>query len=321
MEEKSLIHVIPILWRRRRLIISAVLSAAVLSSIVMLLKPNYYQSSTTFYPVNNALLEPSLQINERSIDYYGDDNDVDRLLSMAQSSELVQKIIDKHNLGDHYKIGMDDKKGKVKLMKRFRKLYRIQKTEYDAIELSIEDQDPEMAQILCSAVVAQMNIKAQTIIQSSRRTILDNLKATHAANSTKLELISDSLSTVRQRYGIYDTKTQAEALTTMEIKSPGDRRVQDKITNYSAGISQVTNLESLQEQLNKELATDALQIQQIEASIATDPSPIHVIEEAAVPIEKSRPSRSLYVLGAMFFIGVLTCGLVLIQDQLKDLTF
>jgi uncharacterized protein involved in exopolysaccharide biosynthesis len=266
------------------------------------------------------LLEPAHNRDGRQTNYYGDDSDVDRLLSMAHSSQIIQKVIDEYDLATHYKIDAESNKGKIKLNKKFRKLYQIQKNEYDAIELSIEDKDPEMAKTLTDAVLSNVNQKAKEIVQASQRKMLDNLKITHAANVTQLTIVSDSLQRARKKYGIYNTKTQAEALTTLEIKRPNDPIVKKRIDNYSAGIAIVTNLVSLQNELNESIATDASEIQRIETSLSSMSTAIHLIEPAMVPIEKSRPRRSLYVLGAMMLVGLLSSLLVLIRDNLQSMT-
>lgn len=320
MEDKSLIHLIPILWNQKKLIISAVLAAGIITSVVMLLKPNYYKSTTTFYPVNNALLEPSLQINERPVEYYGDDSDVDRLLSMANSTAIMQAVIQQHDLSSHYNIDTSSTKGKIQLLKRFKKLYEIKKTEYDAIQLSVEDKDPKKAQVLLLSVLENIDGKARGIVQSSQLMILNNLKKTYSANLKKLSSVSDSLKALRSRYGIYDTKTQAEALTTLEINSPNSSLLKTRISNYSAGVALVTNLEAVQDELNDGLASDAIQVQQIEASLLSETSAIHIIETADIPIEKSRPKRSLYVLASMLFVGLFVSLMALMSHNLKRIS-
>ncbi len=319
MEDKSFLRLTPVLWKHKNLIIGTVLLAGLLTSLVMLLKPNYYRSYTTFYPVNSALLEPSVQINERALDYYGDDRDVDRLLTMSHSTDIANRIISEHNLADHYGININNAKGKIALLKEFKKLYQVQKTEFDAIELSIEDKEPEMATKLVTAITTYVDQKATDIVQGSKHRLLNNLKNTYASNSEFLSKISDSLGVARQEYGIYNTVSQAEALATMEVNSPGNRTLKKIIENYSAGISIVTNLEALQEELNEGLAQNGLQIQQLESSIASNTSSIHIMEQASVPIEKSRPKRSLYVIGSMLITCFFVMAIILIRENIRSL--
>ncbi len=321
MEDRALIQIIPLLWRHKVFILSSVLLAGIVSSMLMLMKPNFYRSSTLFYPVNSALLEPSVQIQNRPINYYGDDRDVDRLLSIGKSSELAQKIIDDFNLAIHYDIDDTNKKGQIRLFKKFKKLFSIQKTEFDAIELSIEDEDPEIAQQMTLAMRDLINQKAHSIIEDSKKRLLENLITIQIANRAQIQNITDSLNFLRQEYGIYDSKSQAEALATLEINSPGSRSIQSKIDNYSAGISRVMNLEALQQELNEGLAKVAQQVQQIDASLKSDNPPIHIIEDATLPLEKSRPKRSIYVLASMVLIGFLSIILVLFKQQLSSIQF
>ena len=321
MEDKSFLQLVPILWKNRRLILIPVVVSIVLSSGISLLQPNYYKSFTTFYPVNSSLLEPSVQINERSIDYYGDDSDVDRLLSIAHSGEIAQTIIKEFNLAEHYKIDASDKKGKTRLLKKFRKLYEVVKTEYDAIELSMEDQEPEMAMRLVEAIVDKIDQKSNSIIEGAQQKLLTSLQSSYKANLEEVNRISDSLQVLRQTYGIYNTESQAEALTSLELKSPGSSAVRNQIDKYSAGIALVMNLETMQQELNEGIAESALQIRQIEAALASNPSSIHMIEAAFEPIEKSRPKRSLYVLGAAIVTGLFMIVLVLVRDSLSNIHF
>ena len=121
MEDKSLIQLIPIFWKHKGLILAATIVAAILTSVVMLLQPNYYRSSAIFYPASSMLLEPGVD-NNQTMEYYGDDKDVDRLLSMANSSELINDLIEEHKLAGHYDIDDTNTKGKIKLLKKFKKL-------------------------------------------------------------------------------------------------------------------------------------------------------------------------------------------------------
>lgn len=317
MEDRSLIHLIPILWKNKSLILGSSILAGVVTAVVMLLQPNYYQSSTTFYPVNSALLKPGLQIDNQN--YYGDDRDVDRLLSMATSSELAIELIEEFQLDNHYDIQVTDNKDRVKLMKRFRKLYNVQKTPYDAINLSVEDKDPEIAQKLTAAALQKIDKKAHDVVASSQRMMYDQLKVSLEANTNRLTSVTDSLQRVKTKFGIYSTETQAEALTTLEITSPRSSAVRSKIKNYSAGIAIVTNLESIQSKLNDEIADIAIKMQQLETSIGSTTPSVHIIEAADLPIEKSRPRRSLYVLGSMVLVGLLALSLVLIRESLSEL--
>ena len=131
-------------WKKQLLIFCAI--TAIGTVIISLMLPNYYNSSTTYYvaspdqampdPVGNRLKEKKM---------YGTDADADRNLSIAQSSKLINFMIDSFQLYEHYEIKRDNEKSASKVRKRFLKLYNVERTKYDAVELSIEDTDKELA--------------------------------------------------------------------------------------------------------------------------------------------------------------------------------
>ena len=317
MKESSLIHLIPTLWQHKKTIIVSTLLAGIVMSGVMLLLPNYYKSTALFYPVHSALLDASSGENT-STNFFGDDRDVDRLLSIATSMDLKQSLIDRHHLADHYDIDTSRVKGKIQLIKVLSKNLHVHKTQYDAIQLSVEDKDPIMAQTLTQQAQQYINDMTINVIQQSQRRIYDQLVAQRTTLDERLKIVTDSLSDVRSMYGIYGTESQAEALTTLEINFPKNKNIEQKIKDYNKGISTVISLGSLVSQLNREITTVSLKEQQIASSLEADLSALHVIEEASLPLEKSRPSRSLYVLASMLGIGLFASALILMREQLRS---
>ncbi len=319
MKENSLIHLIPTLWNHKRIIIVSTLLAGIVMSGFMLLLPNYYESAALFYPVHNTLLDPSSGDNNPT-KFFGDDQDVDRLLSIATSVDLKKHLIDAHALAEHYDIDTSTIKGKVKLLNTLDDNFHVHKTQYDAIQLSVEDKEPAIAQRLTQTAQSYIDDMTISVIQQSQRKMFDQLSAQRVSLSNHLTQVTDSLSRVRSRYGIYSTESQAEALATLEINFPKSKNIEKKIKDYNQGISIVTSLESLQAQLNKEINTVSLKEQQISSALEADLSALHVIEKASFPLEKSRPRRSLYVLATMLGIGLFVSSLVLIREQLSTTT-
>ena len=314
MEQITALHLIGLIWRNKFLFLSTIGLVGIVSSLFLFLQPNYFKASTTFYPVHGTLLEPYKASSSQGPFYYGDDKDVDRLLSIGNSNEIVNSIIDEFNLAAHYQIDNSNNKGQLKLIKRFGKLFNIQKTEFDAIELSMEDQDPEIAQQLVIAIRSQINDDALDIIHDSQKRLLVNYKKSININRDKIKIVSDSLTQLRNKFGIYDTETQPEALASLEVNSPRNIQLQRQIDGFRKGISAVRKLESLEWLLNNEMNSLALKIQQLETFLETDKSAIHLIEEASIPLEKSRPKRFL-ILAASLILSSMTLFLLLLAKE------
>ena len=109
----NLLDIIAILLRWKKPMIIICIVAAVGSSIISLTLPNYYKAATVFYSASPDLAKPAPIGNmEIDVEYYGEDEDVDRVLSIANSGELAGFIIDKFNLYEHYKINPEGLKAK-----------------------------------------------------------------------------------------------------------------------------------------------------------------------------------------------------------------
>jgi uncharacterized protein involved in exopolysaccharide biosynthesis len=86
------------------------------------------------------------------------------------------------------------------------------KNKNDAIELSVEDTDPELAAQMANAARDKINEIARRLTKNSQGQILtafeDNIKRKQA----DLVILGDSLKTLQRVYGIYDPVAQGEQL-------------------------------------------------------------------------------------------------------------
>ena len=83
--------------------------------------------------------------------YYGTTDDVERLLTIATSGELVDYMVKEFNLYEHYEMDSTGAKSAFYIAEKFNGLYNVQKTKYDALALSMEDQNPELCAKMANA--------------------------------------------------------------------------------------------------------------------------------------------------------------------------
>lgn len=156
-QEFNLIAVIKTLLKWKWHIIAATLFAAVASVITVLfiLKP-YYQSFAIVYPVNQSMGDRNALFGTEAVSaedyYYGSKHDANRIITIATSSVLVQYIINKYNLTEHYKF-----KGKnyeaSNTTEKFMKNYEVYKTDKEAVRINFIDTDKELAAKIVNDVV------------------------------------------------------------------------------------------------------------------------------------------------------------------------
>src|ERR1700733_1738903 len=127
-KEFNLINVIRILLKWKMpiavLTIAAALIAAFFSIFIM---DEYFLSWSTFYPVNQYVYDRSMIFNSETtggqISYFGGKDDINRIITIANSEPVLNYIIDSFNLTAHYKIDTTKKYWRTKVMKEFDKNY------------------------------------------------------------------------------------------------------------------------------------------------------------------------------------------------------
>lgn len=356
-QNDHLIEIIRLLYKKRKYILWTCTIATAIAIICSLLLPNYYQSSTTFYAASPDLAQPTpVGGLERKQEYYGSDTDLDRLFSLANSNQVSNYLIDKYNLYDHYEINRDDKKAAFKIKENFSKLFNTKKTKYDALELSIEDKDPVLATEMTNDARNYLDQLAQTIIKKSQLQLIDKYKENIESKNNALLSLNDSLSNIRVKYGVYNTVSQSEiltgllantssslsgykakydifkhdpvyrdSLTVIKARISGTEQqlssIEKQLKLFNEGLAKVVNLEIEQREFVGQLAYDKERYKQLVAAHSSPFKALLVIEEASVPVVKSRPKRSLYVIGAAILSLVIASLTILLLHSLKDVSW
>jgi tyrosine-protein kinase Etk/Wzc len=214
-QKENLLGVIQTFFKWKRPIAMVVAAAFVGSLLISLLLSNYYKATTTFYAASQDLFKPDVIFGNstRSMDFYGNGNDIDRILTVASSTEMKEFLIKKFYLYDHYDIDSTKEKAPIKVLERLTDLYNVQKTKFDAIELSIEDEDRTLASRMTNAAREHVNLMALAPIKGKQQELIDIYQTNIVAKETLLGSIVDSLIILRKRYGVYNVETQSELLS------------------------------------------------------------------------------------------------------------
>jgi capsule polysaccharide export protein KpsE/RkpR len=356
-KDYNLIHVLKILARWKKHIFIATGIVAILSVIGSLLKPDYYKSTSIVYAASPTLANPDpIGGGEKLYYIYGTGEDLDRLFSIANSGEVKSYIINKFDLASHYGIDTSSAKGKAKLNAKFSSLYETIKTKYDGLELSIEDTDPVKARDMVGAARMKIEEIAQKIIKESQYMLLEALKESIENQEAFLKHNGDSLTILKDKYQIYDSYAQAKAFAEMttsnETNLAGmqaqlsamkkfklDRDTINKVSSKIEGLkSKISKTDSIIRSFNEgvltvrlmeveqnkgveEIALEKERLKKLTASYNKSFAGLHILEKENIPNEKSRPKRSLIVIGFSLLTFVLSCLIVLLIEGTKDINW
>lgn len=328
------------LWVWRKPILLTTLAGTVLSIIVSLLLPVYYESSTAFVAISpdQNTLEGIFGGGNGRVQFYGNGDDVDRLLAMAESDELVDYMVDVFDLYEVYDIDSTELRAPIAVRKELLSNLEVEKTPRDVIRLSVQDQDPQRAAAMAKAARDHLNELGVNVGLSSQYRTLISLREDVGLRDSTLNIINDSLATLREKSGVYNPSAQSTelskksasltsniadiqarleiyrrqagrvardsvaALTVRLAGQVGARTMLDsQLININQSLGPIYNMEEERTRLNTALTYDRIRMKKLEALFSADQRVLEVIEEARVPVIKSRPIRSLIVLGGMLF--------------------
>ena len=356
MEYKdNLLGVVETVFKWKKIIIYTCMATALGAIVTVLVLPVYYKSTTTFYAASPDLATPEAIFGQSGTapEYYGTGNDTERLISIANSGELASYMIEKFKLYERYDIDPDKPLGPYNVRLKFNKHYDVVKTKYDAVELSMEDEDKEMAAQMANAAREYIASVAQGLIKESQSKLLTIFQKNLSEKQTQLDSLNRKLQAARKQFGVYNTDAQSESLSELlakaesklynsmakldALKSGGGFRdsirylqasikgyeneilkLGERLNTFNEGMAQVEVLQNFQNQTSEVLAEDQEHYKQIKAAYDTDFPTVMLLEKGPVPLIKSRPKRMLIVVAATLVAFVFSVIGVLIFDTYKD---
>lgn len=357
LKENTLLGVLKTLFRWRRPIIIVCGIAAVGTAVISLLLPNYYRASTTFLVASPDQAKPELLFGQGNFEpeYYGNDDDIDRVLTIANSSELAQFVIDSFHLYRHYDIDSTTRKAAYRVRMAFHKHFEIKKTKLSALELSIEDTDKEMSAKMTKAARDKINQINQGLLKAGQNKIIKTYEAEIIQKENQLKQVGDSLISLRRKFGIYNIVAQTESMpaqlseaeadlvsntTRLEVLRQSPRTPRDTIANLEAkvkgmeqevksldekiklfndGMPVVLAYEKQYSEANQSLSDDRERLKFYKATYVSEVPSLLLVEDAETPIVKSRPKRSIIVIAAGAIAFLFSILGILLFESYKDL--
>lgn len=340
----NLLSVIRMLWQGRKTVIWTTVATGIGAALISLFLPVYYKATTIFYAASPDLAMPEriFGMTNEAMEYYGEDEDIDRILTIATSSELKEYLIRTFNLYERYEIDTANVKAPYHVGLKLEKLYEVQKTKYDALELSVEDKDKQLATDMANAARKKIDEIAQRLIKSSQSEVIKTYETNISEKGKELAILNDSLENMRARYGVFNTETQSELLATLAAtaearlanasarlegyradgNAPRDsitvlratirgaerevKTLQEKLSLFNQGMAQVDVLTALHIEASDQLSEDQERYKQVKTAYQSYFPTIHLVEEATVPVIKSRPKRMFLTLAATMAAFVLS---------------
>ncbi|HEY0262080.1 MAG TPA: hypothetical protein VGB95_03580 [Chitinophagales bacterium] len=303
-QEYNLVHVLRILnkWKKHILIItvSATILTAVFSWFFM---KDYFMSSARLFPINVMYTDRYIMFNTGDathIPYFGEKEDVGRLLGVATSEDVKQYLINKHNLVSVYEIDTTEKYWKTKLYKEFDENYKAIKSDEGAVEISLLDTKPERAKDIIEDAIQKIDDVHKMSIEENRKAqyaiFTEQIKQQEAA----VERNADSLGVLAKQHGISIRGTGVNE----SIEGANPANVEKFRLLYNKQKDAITNLST-----NRKIQ------EQLKITLDAKTNSLAVVAKPYVADRKEKPKRSIIVLtAAILALVVSTFGALALEE-------
>ncbi len=228
-----LIDIIKVFIIFKKTILSATIIALLGSVIIAMILPVYYESKTIIYPNNLTLADKSSifgqQQNQAEFSYYGNKFDANRILSFANSSTVIDYIINKYNLVSHYGYDKNEAFVFTKTKEDFLKNYAAFKNDRDAIEIILLDTDKELCAKMVNDIADKIDQLSIEPIKENRIKIVKMLEkeiAVKMANPAKTSDLAEELKSLNKSLTEYKVSTNdnISAITILEKAFPAEKK-------------------------------------------------------------------------------------------------
>ncbi len=295
----SLPDVVQSIRKHRGIIMTITVVSAIAGAIFYLAGPKRYEAKTEFVLRNPLYGDRNNLYNydTKFIDYFANEDDIDRLILMSEAEIVQSKVIRNLNLAQAYGIDVSTRKGEQQLERKFAKSYNITRTEYKDLVLSYVDVDPERAATVANECVKVLETTFSDYYKDMRRGMYESIVEKIHDEDSLINMLTDSLSTLREQYGIYDIISPSRNnLMLGTMKENGKK-------NFGKGVELVQNVESMKDELVANRAKQMTLVNQYKTGIRTDQMPmIKVVTVAKNPVSP-KGIGGLYTLLASAFLG------------------
>jgi capsular polysaccharide biosynthesis protein len=202
--------------RFKTLLIITILGAFI-TGIITIFIHNKYKSSLVLFPSSPASVARSISdinyiYSKGDLLSVGGTEEVDELMQVLNSNEIIAGLIEKYKLADHYRINLNKKGAYTRLYKKVSSNIKISRTEYSSVIIEVWDEKPDT----CFYMANEIMSLADTVFSHMQRERLQKafVLAQNAYDSVYRHIgkIQDSLTKIN-KLGILDYQYQTQEIT------------------------------------------------------------------------------------------------------------
>ena len=281
-----------------------------------------FKAVAVFYPtsnnsVSNAILTDNRQRQKDPLEF-GEEEQAEQALQVLKSSALTSRLINNYNLMEHYEIEKDNAYPMSSLNDKIKDNISYNRTQYMSIEISVLDEDPQMAADMANGIMELYD----TVKTEIQRQVADKaLTIVRQQYESKVEEVNSLRNQLRElgAKGVINPEEQSKGLAEQyyKAKATGNQSLihsfQEQLDTLAKYAPAVTTLnETLILELDK-LSELRAKYERAQVDVNETLSNKFVMSAAGVPEKKAWPRRTFITLAvtvSTFLFALVVLGLI-----------
>lgn len=279
-----------------------------------------YKSTVILYPtasksISKALLSESSG-GSKDILEFGEEEQTEQMLQVLNSNRIMDRVIKKYNLLQHYGISPHAKYKMTQLYREYEGNFRFRRTEYMAVKITVYDKDPQLAADMANDISELVDSTINEMQKKVARKAFQIVENEYLTLKSEIKVKEDSMTVLRE-LGVHDYESQSEmfnrqlAIEMARGNSAGVKRLQKKLDVLAKYGGPYVSLRDGLEHDKKQLSLIKAKYEEARVD-ATENLPHKFIVSSAYKAEKkSYPIRWLIVLISTLsalFLAILAFG-------------
>lgn len=286
-------ELISILLKWSKQIVIATVLGGFLGVIVALYMTEYFTATSTFLPANPQYMERAnlydITAEREPTFMFGGGSDINRVISLSESSNLEDYLIEKYNLYKHYEIDINSPQKYFMVLENLHTYFKMIKTPLGMLQAEVTDENPAFAATMANDIVKQLDSLNKKVITEKKRDVQAVYKKELTEKEQTMKILTDSLKKIVRT-------NPSDTITTGIL----NKMTQKAVDNY-------INLLTIDDQYK--------------STFEDNYSSFYIIEPAIPPVKRSKPIRWLVVVSTALIVFAGACLSSIIIEKFKEYKF
>ena len=202
-------------WRKPLIIVTLVaLIGSIIISSSLFIVPKYKSTVIMFPTSTNSISKALLADNagdKQDVLQFGEEEQTEQMLQILNSNKIRDKIIEKYNLMQHYRINPNSQYKNTKLFKAYENNIEFRRTEFMAVKITVLDKDPDTAALIANNIAELLDSTKNQMQKERAIKAFRIVEAEYFQLKNEIQVKEDSLTRLRE-FGVHDYESQAEMI-------------------------------------------------------------------------------------------------------------